>query len=72
MMFFKKKKETKTYDPARVKPVIRSSICTGEKTAGFQHLENGKFDEVMLIRNSSDLNEFKRNNGIEVEIETNY
>ena len=71
-MFFKKKKETKTYDPSRVKPVIRSSICTGEKTAGFQHFENGKFDEVMLIRNSSDLNEFKSNYGIEGEIETIY
>lgn len=30
-MFFKKKQETRTYDKENQKPVIRSSICTGEK-----------------------------------------
>ena len=30
-------------------PVIRASICTGEKVAGFQDIHTGKFTEIMLI-----------------------
>lgn len=72
-MFFKKKQETRTYDKENQKPVIRSSICTGEKTAGFQDIRTGKFTEVMLIRTSSDLEEFRRLYGIgESEISTQY
>ena len=37
-MFFRKKQETRTYDRNSQKPVIRSSICTGEKVAGFQDI----------------------------------
>lgn len=59
-MFFKKKQETRTYDKENQKPVIRSSICTGEKVAGFQDIRTGKFTEVMLIRTSGDLDEFRR------------
>lgn len=59
-MFFKKKQETRTYDKENQKPVIRSSICTGEKVAGFQDIRTGKFTEVMLIRTSGDLEEFRR------------
>ena len=37
MLFAKKKpREKKAYDPARWKPVIRCSICTGEMAAGFK------------------------------------
>lgn len=46
------------YDKARKVPTIRSSICTGEQTAGFKDLASGKFQEVMLIRNDADLKEF--------------
>ena len=34
MLFFKKKQVTKDYDRDRLVPAVRSSICTGEKTAG--------------------------------------
>ena len=57
-MFFQKKLETRTYDKENQKPVIRSSICTGEKVAGFQDTRTGKFTEVMLIRTFGDLEEF--------------
>jgi len=30
----------------------------GERVAGFKDLHTGKFEEIMLIRNDSDLNEF--------------
>ena len=34
--------------------VIRSSICTGEKVAGFKNKTDGHFTEVMLIRSATD------------------
>jgi hypothetical protein len=72
MLWFKKKEERKTYDPARKKPVIRASICTGEEVAGFLDLEHGRFEEVILIRNDKDLEDFRRTYGIEGEIEKIY
>ena len=43
------------YDRAALEPVIRSSICTGEKVAGFREKEGGRFREVALIRTPTDL-----------------
>lgn len=72
-MFFRKKKETRSYDKENQKPMIRASICTGEKVAGFQDIRTGKFTEVMLIRTSGDLEEFRRLYSIgEREISTQY
>lgn len=59
-MFFRKKQETRTYDRETLRPVIRSSICTGEQVAGFENLRTGAFTEVMLLRTSGDLAEFRR------------
>ena len=47
------------YDPEKQYPVIRSSICTGEKTAGFKNKADGHFTEVMLIRSPKDEQRFK-------------
>ncbi|HIX17039.1 MAG TPA: aspartate dehydrogenase [Candidatus Gemmiger faecavium] len=66
-MFFKKKLQTHAYDKAAQKPVIRSSICTGEKVAGFQDLATGRFADVILIRSPEDLREFCRLYGVEEE-----
>lgn len=55
---FRKKVKKCTYDRENLKPVIRSSICTGEQVAGFRNIHTGKFSEVMLIRDSRDLKEF--------------
>lgn len=58
-MFDRRKKQAApAYSKAGKIPVLRSSICTGEQTAGFKDPVTGKFDERMLIRNSSDLAEF--------------
>ena len=72
-MLFRKKQEVRTYDPAVQRPVIRASICTGERTAGFRNLETGKFTEVMLVRSEADLREFRRLYGLgDGEISTEY
>ncbi len=52
--------EVSPYDPETQVPMIRSSICTGEKVAGFRDKKSGRFSEVMLIRTDKDLEEFKR------------
>ena len=57
-MIFKKKVKKLVYDRKSKRPVIHASICTGERVAGFKDLHTGKFEEIMLIRNDSDLNEF--------------
>ncbi|WP_026651858.1 hypothetical protein [Butyrivibrio proteoclasticus] len=72
MMFFKKKSEKKTYDKENKKPVIKASICNGEQVAGFQDIHTGAFEEVMLIRNSEDLFQFKDEYGISGDIEKIY
>ena len=47
---FEKKEPPLAYDREHQTPVIRSSICTGEKTAGFLDERTGRFTEVVLIR----------------------
>ena len=71
-LFSKKKKVQESYDREMLTPVIRASICTGEKTAGFREKHGGQFHEVMLIRTEADLKEFKERYGITEEIETFY
>ena len=71
MKLFGKKKPTHTYDPAKEKPIIHASICTGEQAAGFKDLQTGTFHEVMLIRDEKDLKEFLRRYGL-TDIEKEY
>jgi len=47
------------FDPDKQTAVIKCSICTGEKIAGFKNKEDGHFTEVMLIRDADDLAKFK-------------
>ena len=72
-MFWKKKSplNTRDYDRETLRPAVRSSICTGEQVAGFRNLRTGKFQEVMLIRSETDLEEFKALYGI-TQVETIY
>lgn len=53
-------KETIPFDPQKQYAVIRSSICTGEKVAGFKNIEDGHFTEVMLIKTSEDEEKFRK------------
>lgn len=69
MGLFKKKTKLQSYDDKIQKPVIKASICNGEQVAGFKDIHTGKFEEVMLIRNSEDLEKFKTMYDIQREIE---
>ena len=63
MLFAKKppkEVQKKTYDKENKYPVLRCSICTGEQVAGFKDIHTGKFEEIMLIRNEYELDEFKK------------
>lgn len=53
------------YDPNTMLPIIKCSICNGEQVAGFKDIATGKFKEVMLIRNSADLDFFLQMYGID-------
>ncbi len=48
-------------------PVIRSSICTGERTACLRRREDGRLREYMLLRTDADLAEFCRLVGVKAE-----
>ncbi len=61
------------FDRSAKAPVIRASICTGEKTACLRDRRTGKLEEVMLIRTPEDLREFLETYGVtEEEVETVY
>ena len=72
MLFGKKRqKQEVLFDPDKQYAVIRSSICTGEKVAGFKSKEDGHFTEVMLIRTYEDELVFRETYGIDT-IKTEY
>lgn len=64
-------KDAVPYDPETQRPVIRASICTGERVAGFKNKVDGHFTEVMLIRSAEDERLFKETYGID-ELKTEY
>ena len=63
--------ETEPFNPETQYAVIRSSICTGEKVAGFRGKTDGHFTEVMLIRSNDDIEEFKRTYNVD-SLKTEY
>ena len=68
MKLFGRKKARETavqFNPETQYAVIRSSICTGEKVAGFKNKIDGHFTEIMLIRSPADEKEFKETYGVE-------
>ena len=65
MIFGKKKDKAPSYDKEHEVPVLKSSICTGEQTAGFLNLETNKYRDVMLIKTPADLEVFKRTYGVD-------
>jgi hypothetical protein len=70
--FLKKSHREKIeYDPRSQYAVIRSSICTGEKVAGFKDKTNGHFTEVMLSRDPEDEKRFREMYGLDtVKVES--
>lgn len=67
-----KKTGHSVYDKEKETPMIRASICTGEKVAGFRRISDGHFTSVKLIRDEKDLEDFRQEYGIREEIETFY
>ncbi len=66
-MFFKKKEKTVRkleYDSNTTKPVLKCSICSGEQVAGLKNIKTGHFEEIMLVRNDYDLEQFKKMTGV--------
>lgn len=76
MGLFKKRQpepETSRFDPELYEPVIRASICTGEKVACMRERATGKLQELMLIRTDEDLSLFRERYQIgDAEIRTVY
>ena len=73
-MFRRKKDNLRNiieFDPDKQYAVIRSSICTGEKVAGFKNKDDGHFTEVMLIKSPSDEKIFRDTFNL-TEIKTEY
>ncbi len=60
-----KKKKTETFDKTGKIPVIRSSICTGEKVAGFKDGQTGHFTEMTCIKTDADFQSFLSEYGID-------
>ena len=55
------------FDLADYEPVVRSSICTGERVACMRDRESGRLREVMLIRTGADLEAFCKAYGLTPE-----
>lgn len=73
MSIFRKRQQTapmislKDFPPDRFEPVIRASICTGEKTACMRERESGRLHEVMLIHTEAEMDAFCRSAGVQKE-----
>ena len=76
MLFFHRRKQepeaVNRFDPERYTPVIRRSICTGERSAGFRDKATGRTEEIMLIRDDRDLEAFRAQYEIEGPIQEVY
>lgn len=64
---FWKKKPKENFDRENLQPIIRASICTGERVAGFRDVRTGKFVEDGLIRDERDLRMFLEKYGLSEE-----
>ena len=68
MSWFKKRPAPPPEFPAEDwEPVIRSSICTGEKVACMRKRDSGQLREIQLIRTLTDLQKFCEEYGVSPE-----
>ncbi|MCR5594199.1 MAG: aspartate dehydrogenase [Saccharofermentans sp.] len=67
MFGFKKKKpiDIYRYNKQTEVPAVKSSICTGEKTAGFLEVNTGKYRDIMLVESDADIEVFKSACGVD-------
>ena len=72
-LFHRSKPQPPRFPPEEFEPVLRQSICTGERTACMRERATGRLREVQLIRDERDLEEFCRAYGLRrEEIKTVY
>jgi hypothetical protein len=57
-LFSRKKPEPPRFSLEEYEPVLRQSICTGERTACMRERATGRLREVQLIRDEKDLEAF--------------
>ncbi len=62
-MLFRKKKP-RILDLTAREPAVRKSICTGEMTAGYLDRKTGKFHDLAVVQNQSELDAFFRELGV--------
>ena len=70
MGLFRKEKrapQLPSFPPEDYEPVIRSSICTGERVACMRERATGRLHEIMLLRTNEDLALFCRNYGLQAD-----
>ena len=65
--FGKKEPPKILYDPEKLEPALRTSICTGEMVVGFLDRETGRFREYELSRSQNDVEAFCKRVGIAPE-----
>lgn len=63
----KQKNEVPAFPSEDYEPVIRCSICTGEKVACMRNRHTGRLQEISLLREPEDLAAFCRAYHIEAE-----
>lgn len=63
--------ETPAFNPETQYAVIRGSICTGERVAGFKNKKDGRFTEVAVIRSPKDEQRFLETYGLD-SVKTEY
>ena len=66
-LFHKRAPEPPRFPAEEYEPVLRCSVCTGEKTACMRNRATGKLLEIQLIRTDRDLEEFCRTYGVKRE-----
>ena len=64
-IFRKKHTDIPAIDLIKDEPVLRCSICSGERTLCITDRETGSLHELMLIRSRTDLEEICDANGID-------
>ena len=66
MILFKRKKEYTypEFDREKQIPVLKCSICTGEKVACFRDKRTGHTEEIMYIRSQGDMQDFLSRYGL--------
>ena len=73
MIIRRKQPKAPAFPPEQYEPVVRRSICTGERTACMRDRQTGKVYELMLIRTPQDLAAFAKQYGVRADsIETIY